>query len=83
MDTIELVNTQRDPRDLETLTKLFDLHWQLADHAQKLYATEEAWSGMEIIDTVDQLAAEIDMMAGCLGYTIDQVTEPLCQPRTA
>ena len=69
-----------DLKGRETLTELFDFHCQLSDHAQKLYATEEAWRGMEIMDIADLIGGVIDTLTERLGYTLDEVIEPLLRP---
>ena len=83
MKTTKLVELRQDPTLLEMISKLFHLHRQTAQHGQELFPTEEAWIGCAIIETADQIAGVIDMLAERFGFTIDQVTEPFSQPKTA
>jgi hypothetical protein len=76
---------QENTTDLEALQKLFDLHWQVADYAQKLTGTAQRHIGMELMTVADQIGAEIDELTERCGYTIEEVTAPFHQktPRAA
>ena len=54
---------QKDPKVLETLLTLFDLHWQVAQQGQQLFSTEEAGIGCKIVEAADQIAGVIDTLA--------------------
>jgi hypothetical protein len=72
-----LVTTEAPFNDLEALTRLMKLSSEISDAATALYATEQATLGMKLMETADQLAEEVGVLAARSGYTANQVTQPL------
>jgi hypothetical protein len=72
-----LVNTKAHSSDLEALTGLMKLSCEISDAATALYDTEHAALGMKLMETADQLADEVGVLAARSGYTADEVTQPL------